>query len=73
MSKQNNRREALVYHAKPRPGKTNIVPTKNYDTQRDLALAYSPGVAIPCLEIEKQKYPAEILMKPLKNTNFKDI
>ena len=55
MSKQNNRREALVYHAKPRPGKTKIVPTKNYDTQRDLALAYSPGVAIPCLEIEKQK------------------
>jgi malate dehydrogenase (oxaloacetate-decarboxylating)(NADP+) len=55
MSKQNNRREALVYHAKPRPGKTKIVPTKNYNTQRDLALAYSPGVAIPCLEIEKQK------------------
>ena len=54
MSKQNNRREALVYHAKPRPGKTKIVPTKNYNTQRDLALAYSPGVAIPCLEIEKQ-------------------
>lgn len=55
MSKQKNRREALVYHAKPRPGKTKIVPTKSYDTQRDLALAYSPGVAIPCLEIEKQK------------------
>lgn len=53
MSKENNRREALVYHAKPRPGKIEIVPTKNYQTQRDLSLAYSPGVAIPCLEIEK--------------------
>lgn len=53
MSKENNRREALVYHAKPRPGKIEMVPTKNYQTQRDLSLAYSPGVAIPCLEIEK--------------------
>jgi malate dehydrogenase (oxaloacetate-decarboxylating)(NADP+) len=44
-----------VYHAKPRPGKTEVVPTKNYDTQRDLALAYSPGVAIPCMEIEQDK------------------
>ena len=42
-----------MYHAKPQPGKIKIVPTKPYATQRDLALAYSPGVAAPCLEIEK--------------------
>ena len=53
MSKQSKRREALLYHAKPRPGKIEVVPTKNYSTQRDLSLAYSPGVAEPCLEIEK--------------------
>jgi len=53
MSKQSKRREALVYHAKPRPGKIAIVPTKKYASQRDLALAYSPGVAEPCLEIDK--------------------
>ena len=55
MSNQEHRRAALVYHAKPKPGKTKVVPTKNYNTQRDLALAYSPGVAVPCTEIEKQK------------------
>ena len=43
----------MVYHAKPQPGKIKVVPTKPYSTQRDLALAYSPGVAEPCLEIEK--------------------
>ena len=53
MSKQSKRREALVYHAKPKPGKIEVIPTKKYATQRDLALAYSPGVAEPCLEIEK--------------------
>lgn len=55
MNKEKQRREALVYHAKPRPGKIKVVPTKPYATQRDLALAYSPGVAEPCLEIEKNK------------------
>ncbi|MGF1559052.1 MAG: malic enzyme-like NAD(P)-binding protein, partial [Flavobacteriaceae bacterium] len=55
MSEEKNRREALVYHAKPQPGKIKIVPTKPYATQRDLALAYSPGVAEPCLEIAKNK------------------
>ncbi|ETN94386.1 NADP-dependent malic enzyme [Zhouia amylolytica] len=56
MSKDSTRRrEALVYHAKPQPGKIKIVPTKKYATQRDLALAYSPGVAEPCLEIAKDK------------------
>ncbi|PKA83254.1 allosteric NADP-dependent malic enzyme [Ulvibacter sp. MAR_2010_11] len=53
MSKQSKRREALLYHAKPKPGKIQVVPTKKYATQRDLSLAYSPGVAEPCLEIEK--------------------
>lgn len=54
MSTNNNkRREALLYHAKPTPGKIQVVPTKKYATQRDLSLAYSPGVAEPCLEIAK--------------------
>lgn len=53
MSKQSKRREALVYHAKPTPGKIKVIPTKKYATQRDLSLAYSPGVAEPCLEIAK--------------------
>ncbi|HLV70350.1 MAG TPA: NADP-dependent malic enzyme [Xanthomarina sp.] len=53
MSKQSKRREALVYHAKPTPGKIQVVPTKKYASQRDLSLAYSPGVAEPCLEIAK--------------------
>lgn len=55
MSKKKQRREALLYHAKPTPGKIKVVPTKPYATQRDLALAYSPGVAEPCLEIAKNK------------------
>ncbi|MFL9830389.1 NADP-dependent malic enzyme [Flavobacterium sp. ARAG 55.4] len=53
MNKDSKRREALLYHAKPTPGKIQVVPTKKYATQRDLSLAYSPGVAEPCLEIEK--------------------
>ena len=53
MHRDTKRREALLYHAKPTPGKIQVVPTKKYATQRDLALAYSPGVAEPCLEIEK--------------------
>ena len=55
MSKQNKRSDALTYHEKPTPGKIQVVPTKKYATQRDLSLAYSPGVAEPCLEIEKDK------------------
>ncbi len=55
MSKKKDRRKALIYHAKPQPGKIKIVPTKPYATQRDLALAYSPGVAEPCLEIAKNR------------------
>ena len=51
---QKDRKSALHYHAKPKPGKIEIVPTKPYNTQRDLALAYSPGVAEPCNEIAKE-------------------
>ena len=53
MDKESKRREALLYHANPTPGKIQVVPTKKYATQRDLSLAYSPGVAEPCLEIAK--------------------
>ena len=44
---------ALLYHSQGKPGKIEVVPTKPYQTQRDLSLAYSPGVAEPCLEIQK--------------------
>ena len=44
---------ALLYHSQGKPGKIEVVPTKPYSTQTDLSLAYSPGVAEPCLEIEK--------------------
>ena len=47
--------EALKYHAGKRPGKIEVVPTKPYFTQMDLSLAYSPGVAEPCLEIQKDQ------------------
>lgn len=53
MSQESKRREALLYHAKPKPGKLEVNPSKPYASQRDLSLAYSPGVAEPCLEIEK--------------------
>jgi malate dehydrogenase (oxaloacetate-decarboxylating)(NADP+) len=49
--KQLRKEQALEYHAKGRPGKIEVVPTKETKTQRDLSLAYSPGVAEPCLEI----------------------
>lgn len=49
------RQEALIYHETGRKGKIEVIPTKPHDTQRDLALAYSPGVAEPCLEIQKDK------------------
>ncbi len=45
--------DSLIYHTINRPGKLEVIPTKPYSTQRDLSLAYSPGVAYPCLEIEK--------------------
>lgn len=53
MSNERKRREALIYHSKPKPGKIKVIPSKNYRSQTDLSLAYSPGVAHPCLEIDK--------------------
>ncbi|MFT6747159.1 MAG: malate dehydrogenase (oxaloacetate-decarboxylating)(NADP+) [Glaciecola sp.] len=47
------KQEALDYHSQGKPGKIEVIPTKPYSTQRDLSLAYSPGVAEPCLAIEK--------------------
>ena len=47
------KQEALDYHSQGKPGKIEVIPTKPHSSQRDLALAYSPGVAEPCLEIEK--------------------
>ena len=49
---------ALLYHSQGKPGKIEVVPTKPYSTQTDLSLAYSPGVAEPCLEIEKNPQDA---------------
>src|SRR5919106_1615397 len=53
--KQLRREQALEYHASGRPGKIEVVPTKEAKTQRDLSLAYSPGVAEPCKEIAANK------------------
>ncbi|WP_298365510.1 NADP-dependent malic enzyme [uncultured Lutibacter sp.] len=53
MKNSKKRSEALAYHAEPTPGKIQVVPTKKYATQKDLSLAYSPGVAEPCLAIEE--------------------
>ncbi len=50
--------DALLYHSQGKPGKIEVVPTKPYSSQRDLSLAYSPGVAEPCLEIEKDESKA---------------
>src|SRR5690606_34042532 len=53
MSKELRKQQAPEYHAKGRPGKIEVVPTKDAKTQRDLSLAYSPGVAEPCKEIQQ--------------------
>ncbi|TXI15276.1 MAG: NADP-dependent malic enzyme [Pedobacter sp.] len=55
MNKTNYKQDALDYHAQGRPGKIQVVSTKPTDSQRDLALAYSPGVAEPCLRIAENK------------------
>src|SRR5690554_6501885 len=55
MHRDSKRREARLYHAKPKPGIIAVAPTKPTSSQRDLSLAYSPGVAEPCLEIAKDK------------------
>ncbi len=58
MSKTITKEAALDYHEYPQPGKIEVVPTKPYFTQYDLGLAYSPGVAYPCEEIEADKAAA---------------
>lgn len=52
---ENKKQEALDYHSNGKPGKIEVIPTKPTSTQKDLSLAYSPGVAEPCIEIEKDK------------------
>ncbi len=58
MSETKNKQEALKYHEMGRPGKIEVIPTKPTETQRDLSLAYSPGVAEPCLKIKEN--PADV-------------
>ncbi len=53
MSKNNRKQDALDYHSQGRPGKIEVIPTKSTNSQRDLSLAYSPGVAEPCLRIKE--------------------
>ena len=55
MAKKIRKKDALDYHAQGRPGKIEVMPTKNHSSQRDLSLAYSPGVAEPCIQISKNK------------------
>src|SRR6185436_2100636 len=50
-----SKQDALDYHSQGKPGKIEVVPTKPYSSQRDLSLAYSPGVAEPCLKIAENK------------------
>lgn len=52
---EKRKQDALDYHSKGRPGKIEVVPTKPHSTQRDLALAYSPGVAVPCMQIHENE------------------
>lgn len=58
MTENNKTTDALDYHAMGRPGKIEVIPTKPYRTQRDLSLAYSPGVAEPCLRIAENEEDA---------------
>jgi malate dehydrogenase (oxaloacetate-decarboxylating)(NADP+) len=55
MAEKISKKEALAYHADGRPGKIEVVPTKQHSSQRELSLAYSPGVAEPCKQISKKK------------------
>lgn len=60
------------YHAQGRPGKIEVIPTKPYNSQRDLSLAYSPGVAEPCREIadnpdDVYKYTSKVLVAVISN------
>lgn len=58
MKIKNQKQDALDYHSQGRPGKIEVIPTKPYNSQRDLTLAYSPGVAEPCLKIAENKEDA---------------
>src|SRR5690606_36273690 len=58
MNKTNRKQDALDYHANGRPGKIAVVPTKPTQSQRDVSLAYSRGVAEPCLRIAEHKEDA---------------
>ena len=55
MAKKVSKKEALAYHTEGRPGKIEVIPTKTHSSQRELSLAYSPGVAEPCIQIDKKK------------------
>ena len=55
MAEKISKKEALAYHSEGRPGKIEVIPTKQYSSQRELSLAYSPGVAEPCKQIVKNK------------------
>ena len=55
MAKKVSKKEVLAYHAEGRPGKIEVIPTKKHSSQRELSLAYSPGVAEPCIQIDKKK------------------
>ena len=55
MSNRRRKQESLDYHKSGRPGKIEVIPTKNHSSQRDLSLAYSPGVAEPCIKISENK------------------
>ncbi|VAV82784.1 NADP-dependent malic enzyme, partial [hydrothermal vent metagenome] len=55
MASKIKKKDALDYHEFPNPGKIQVIPTTKHSTQRDLSLAYSPGVAVPCLEIAKNE------------------
>ena len=60
MDDQSLKQQALYYHEFPTPGKISVTPSKQLVNQHDLALAYSPGVAAPCLEIEKDPSKAAL-------------
>ena len=55
MARKVSKKEALDYHSIGRPGKIEVIPSKDHTSQRDLSLAYSPGVAEPCIQIQKNK------------------
>ena len=55
MSNRRRKQESLDYHKSGRPGKIEVIPTKKHSSQRDLSLAYSPGVAEPCIKISENK------------------